>query len=82
MCFHKVTVLKTDINVLLLTLSTPLVGVLKDNSELNKDIISRTPLAEFAKSREISNVIALLLTENSSFLTCQALAVDGGWTIE
>jgi NAD(P)-dependent dehydrogenase (short-subunit alcohol dehydrogenase family) len=61
---------------------TPLVSILKENSELYNDIISRTPLGRFAKPREISNVIAFLLSHESSFITGQSLLVDGGWTIE
>jgi 2-deoxy-D-gluconate 3-dehydrogenase len=61
---------------------TPLVEKLKDDPVLYEDIISKTPLGRFAKPREISNVIAFLISKESSFITGQSLLVDGGWTIE
>jgi NAD(P)-dependent dehydrogenase (short-subunit alcohol dehydrogenase family) len=61
---------------------TPLVRPVKDDAELYNDIISRTPLGRFAKPREISNVIAFLISDESSFITGQSILVDGGWTIE
>jgi 2-deoxy-D-gluconate 3-dehydrogenase len=61
---------------------TPLVAPLKNNPALYEDIIARTPVGRFASTDEIVAPVLFLATSLSSYITGQAILVDGGWTIQ
>jgi len=52
----------------------------KDPKEERAHILESIPLKRIAKPEEIANVILFLSSEESSFMTGAAVAVDGGWT--
>lgn len=61
---------------------TPLVAPVKDDPDLYGDIIARTPVGRFASTEEIFAPILFLASRESSYITGQAIMVDGGWTIQ
>jgi gluconate 5-dehydrogenase len=61
---------------------TELVKPVKDDKDLYKDIVDRTPVGRFAKIKEIVAPIVFLSSDESSFITGHSLMVDGGWTVE
>jgi NAD(P)-dependent dehydrogenase (short-subunit alcohol dehydrogenase family) len=48
--------------------------------EQRQMMISRTPMGRFGQPREVSSAVLYLLSDASSYITGQALYVDGGWT--
>ena len=52
----------------------------KKNKNLYNWTINKTPLKRWASSKEISNVIMFLLSENSSYINGQSINIDGGWS--
>ena len=54
---------------------------LKNQSNLNKWILNRTPMGRWGKPEEVSNVIEFLISEKSSYITGSTIYVDGGWNI-
>ena len=61
---------------------TPLVAPVKDDPELYGDIVARTPIGRFASTDEIVAPVLFLASRESSYITGQAIMVDGGWTIQ
>ncbi len=54
---------------------------LKNQRNLNKWILSRTPMGRWGKPDEVANVIEFLISEKSSYITGSTIYVDGGWNI-
>ncbi len=51
------------------------------DAEKLKLIVSRTPLGRIATAAEVANCFAFLCMPASSYVTGQALSVDGGFTV-
>jgi NAD(P)-dependent dehydrogenase (short-subunit alcohol dehydrogenase family) len=43
-------------------------------------VLRRTPLGRYGRPREVSDVIAFLLSDSASYITGVDIGVDGGWT--
>ena len=42
--------------------------------------ISKTPISRWAETKEISNLIIFLLSNDSTYINGQSINIDGGWT--
>lgn len=61
-------------------IATPL--VLKQSEEFNQAMIERTPLGRMGKPVEIAKCVLFMASDDASFMTGAAIAVDGGWTAQ
>ena len=57
---------------------TPLAVRFTDTSEKMEQMKKRNPMRKVGEARDIANAISFLLLEDSSWITGQVLAVDGG----
>ena len=61
---------------------TPLAEPVLSDPERLAAIVARTPLGRVAEPREVATAVAFLAMPESSYITGQCLAVDGGMTIQ
>ena len=62
-------------------IDTPLVKELLNDKNYYDEVIKRTPMKRIGKTREVAALCAFLCMDESSFITGQTIAVDGGFTI-
>lgn len=55
---------------------------LRDGSLREDWMVARVPMGRLAAPEEISRVVRFLASDEASYVTGQALLVDGGWTIQ
>ncbi len=55
-------------------------AIQREKPEFVERLAQRVPLARVGQAEEIAGSVAFLLSDASSFITGQNLAVDGGWT--
>lgn len=61
---------------------TPLVEPVLNNPEMLARILAATPLGRIAEPREVATCVAFLAMPAASYVTGQAIVVDGGMTIQ
>ena len=49
--------------------------------EVRKDILSRIPVGRYGSPQDIAKAVAFLVADDTSYITGQVLAVDGGMTM-
>lgn len=62
-------------------IDTPLVENLMKDKKYYEEVIARTPMKRIGKPREVATLAAFLCMEESSYITGQTIAVDGGFTV-
>lgn len=62
-------------------IDTPLVEKLMKNKKYFAEVIERTPMKRIGNPREVASLAAFLCMNESSYITGQTIAVDGGFTI-
>lgn len=55
---------------------------LMENAEMNREFISRIPLAQWGKVEDIGALAVFLCSEDASFITGTDILIDGGWTAQ
>lgn len=51
-----------------------------DYDKTRAEFIARQPMGRFGKPEEIASLAVYLASDESSFMTGQAISIDGGWT--
>lgn len=64
------------------TTKTGMTVQLQEDPKLSALFLSELPTHRFAEPEEIANPVVWLCSDEASFVNGQALAVDGGWTIQ
>ena len=59
--------------------STDMTSVLPE--EIRKGILSRIPVGRYGDPKDIAKAVAFLVSDDTSYITGQILAVDGGMTM-
>ena len=62
-------------------IDTPLVEHLMKDEKYYNAVIDRTPMKRIGKPREVASLASYLCMDESSYITGQTIAVDGGFTI-
>ena len=67
------------------TVDTPSLGdrinAFADPEQARKDFVARQPMGRLATAEEIAETFVYLVSDESSFMTCQAVFVDGGMSL-
>ncbi len=59
--------------------ATEMTAKLRDDEELNRWVVSGTPMGRWGKPEDIAGAVVFLASPASDFVTGQILYVDGGW---
>jgi tropinone reductase I len=62
-------------------IDTPLVDSVMKDKNYYTEVIDRTPMKRIGKPREVASLAAFLCMDESSFITGQTIAVDGGFMV-
>jgi len=60
-------------------INTPMIDPIKQDPDQEKNMMARIPLGRAGKPEEVSNLVAFLASEESSYVTGSNIVIDGGW---
>ena len=60
-------------------IDTPMVDSIKSNPTSLNGILNRIPLKRAGQSEEVSELVAFLASDDSSYITGSVVVIDGGW---
>jgi NAD(P)-dependent dehydrogenase (short-subunit alcohol dehydrogenase family) len=62
--------------------ATELNTTLMNNAELNRQILSKVPLAKWGEVRDIAKLTRFLCSPHAGYITGTDILIDGGWTAQ
>ncbi|MBA3901052.1 MAG: SDR family oxidoreductase, partial [Bacteroidetes bacterium] len=64
-------------------IKTPMIDrFTKNNKEAEQQLIAAEPIGRMGEPEEIASAVIYLCSDGASFITGQAIAVDGGWVAQ
>lgn len=60
-------------------IETPMIDSVKQDPKMMEVMLARVPMHRVGKPEEVSNLVAFLASDASSYMTGSAVVIDGGW---
>jgi len=60
-------------------IDTPMIGTIKSDPKTFEAMLVQVPLHRAGKSEEVSELVAFLASDDSSYITGSVVVIDGGW---
>lgn len=60
-------------------IETPMIETVKSDQKTFEGMLAQVPLHRAGKSEEVSELVAFLASEDSSYMTGSVVVIDGGW---
>lgn len=60
-------------------IDTPMIGTVKADPKTFEAMLAQVPLHRAGKPEEVSELVAFLASEDSSYMTGSVVVIDGGW---
>jgi len=60
-------------------IETPMIETVKSDAKTFEAMLAQLPLHRVGKPEEVSELVAFLASENSSYMTGSVVVIDGGW---
>ncbi len=60
-------------------IETPMIDTVKSDPKMMEGLLQRVPLKRVGRSEEVSELVAFLASDSSSYMTGSVVIIDGGW---